>query len=148
MKRLILLVLFAGCASTGTRNDEAILRANIQQYTDAVNSMEGEKAVALFAGDITLTYPGIPDSDLATLSEHYLNLRRDTPPGTTVRTRPDIEEVLISGDLAVIRLTWNTTVTDASGEKKRQMRDLQVWRREAGGTWKFARGIHFRVPPP
>jgi ketosteroid isomerase-like protein len=97
---------------------------------------------------VVLTYPGIPDSDYATLDAGYREMT-SLPAGVTVTTAPTIEEIIVSGDLGVVRVTWNTTTvqTQPAQRSTRQLRDLQVWRREADG-WKFYRGMHFRVPPP
>lgn len=56
----------------------------------------------------------------------------------------------MSGDLAVVRVTWTTTITqgDPPRAATRLARDLQVWRREPDGSWKFARGMHYRTPLP
>jgi ketosteroid isomerase-like protein len=72
----------------------------------------------------------------------------NVPAGVTVTTSPNIEEIIVSGDLAVVRVTWTTTTVQAELAQRntRQLRDMQVWRREADG-WKLFRGVHFRVPP-
>jgi ketosteroid isomerase-like protein len=145
----LLLVFAAACASTAPRpveeTDEETLRRHIRTYADAVERRDPDTIMALFARDILLSYPGIPDQDYETLRKEYAQMR--SRPEDEVTTRPDIEEVLVSGDLAVLRIVWNTTVRKAGSElASRQMKDLQVWRREASGDWKFVRGIHFRVP--
>jgi ketosteroid isomerase-like protein len=95
-----------------------------------------------------VTYPGIPDQDYATLDAGYREMT-SLPAGVTVTTAPSIEEIIVSGNLGVVRVTWNTTTVQAEPAQRstRQLRDMQVWRREADG-WKFFRGVHFRVPPP
>ncbi len=142
----LLLVLAAACASTTPRaSDEETLRRHILTYADAVERRDPDAIMALLAPDILLSYPGIPDQDYETLRKAYAEMRSREPGEVT--TRPDIEEILVSGDLAIIRVVWNTTVRKGGSEPaSRQMRDLQVWRREPSGHWKFVRGIHFRVP--
>ena len=104
--------------------------------------------MALYARDVLLSYPGIPDQDYGTLEAGYREMTAPRP-GLTVRTVPTIEEVLVSGDLAVVRVVWTTTTTRRSrGARARQLKDPQVWRREGDGSWKFARGTHFRLTPP
>lgn len=123
-------------------SDEEQIRKGIATYTAAVNAQTPEGATVVFAPDILTSFPGTPDADYATLVEAY----RQRAPGT-VTTRPDIEEILVSGDLAVARIVWNTTVVQDGKTTTRQMKDLQVWRRQADGRWLFSRGIHFRIPP-
>ena len=100
-----------------------------------------------YAKDIVLSYPGLPDLGYDELVQSYREMVK-RPPGVTVQTMPTIEEILVSGDLALIRVMWTTTTTNAEPPRQtsRQMKDFQVWRREKDGTWKFARGMHFRIP--
>lgn len=123
-------------------SDEDQIRKGIETYTAAVNAGNPSAAIVVFAPDIITSYPGIPDSDYQTLLGFY----REPAPGKTT-TRPDIEEILVSGDLAIARIVWNTTVVQTDGtSSSRQMKDLQVWRRQPDGRWLFSRGIHYRVP--
>lgn len=51
-----------------------------------------------------------------------------------------------------MRIHWTagllvaTTKTNLPRESTRQMKDLQVWRRQADGSWKLSRGMHYRMP--
>ena len=135
-------------SSSHERDVEAIRRAVIESG-EAFNRRDPAGIMALYARDIVLVYPGIPDSDYADLERSFAQMTAGTP-GVTVRTSPNIEEILVSGDLAVVRVTWTTTTTETTPARvsTHQMRDMQVWRWEADGSWKFARGMHFRDPPP
>ncbi len=147
---LILLVSFAAEASAQTQHERDVetLRAAILRSGEAFNAGDHAAMMAPVARDLVLTYPGIPDMGYDSLSAGYRRMA-DRPAGVTSRTVPTVEEILVSGDLAVIRVTWTTTVTETSPARSatRQMRDMQVWRREADGGWTFFRGMHFRNPP-
>lgn len=146
MKRLALgFLLLTSSAFADAKADAEAIRKNILTYTEAVIAREHEPILALFAPDILLSYPGIPDQDYETLRKLYSEMRTREPGEVT--TKPDIEEILVSGDLGFARIVWNTTVTKDGQVTKRQMKDLQVWRREPDGKWRFIRGIHFRIPP-
>lgn len=141
----LVLVLAAASALADAAADAEALRKNIQTYTDAVIARDPDTVMSLFAPDILLSYPGIPDQDYETLKKEYTEEMKLRAPGA-VTTRPDIEEILVSGDLGIARIVWNTTVTKDGTVTKRQMKDLQVWRREPSGKWRFIRGIHYRIP--
>ncbi len=132
----------------GPAADVEALRALVIRSGDAFNAKDPDAIIALYSRDAQLTYPGIPDQDYATLDAGYREMT-SLPAGITVTTAPTIEEIIVSGDLGVVRVTWNTTTmqTQPAQRSTRQLRDLQVWRREADG-WRFFRGMHFRVPPP
>jgi steroid delta-isomerase len=148
---LIFLASFtaeAGAQATRHERDVETLRAAIIRSGEAFNAGDHAAMMAPVARDLVLTYPGIPDMGYDSLSAGYRRMV-NRPAGVTSRTVPTVEEVLVSGDLAVIRITWTTTVTETNPARSttRQMRDMQVWRREADGAWKFFRGMHFRNPP-
>jgi ketosteroid isomerase-like protein len=132
----------------GPAADVEALRALVIRSGDAFNAKDPDAIIALYSRDVVLTYPGIPDQDYATLDAGYREMT-SLPAGVTVTTAPVIDEIIVSGDMGVVRVTWNTTTVQAQPAQRstRQLRDLQVWRREADG-WKFFRGMHFRVPPP
>jgi ketosteroid isomerase-like protein len=147
---LVFIAISASGASAQTRHERDVetLRAAIVRSGEAFNAGDHAAMMAPVARDLVLTYPGIPDMGYDSLSAGYRQMV-NRPAGVTARTIPTVEEILVSGDMAVIRINWTTTVTETSPARSatRQMRDMQVWRREADGSWKFFRGMHFRNPP-
>lgn len=148
-------VLLAGCATT-TRAPIAPMdvggaeevRRGIMAYTAAANRGDVDGLLSVFSRDVVLSYPGIPDEGLDQLAAGYRRMMTD--PNVKAQTQPTIEEISVSGDLAYARLVWNTEVTDTrTGQRStRRMKDLQIWRREPDGRWRFARGMHYRLDPP
>lgn len=154
---LVLVALLAACAHGGrapapdpARDQEAV-RAAVMASAAAANARDPRAIMALFARDLVLSYPGIPDQDYASLEQSFTEMMA-LPPGVNVTTVPNIEEILVVGDMAAVRMTWTTTTTVAATDSTparastRRMRDFAVWRREPDGSWKFARGMHFRMP--
>lgn len=135
-------------AAHGPPQDVEAIRALVVRSEEAFNAKDPDAIIALYSRDVVLTYPGIPDQDYETLDAGYREMT-NLPAGVTVTTVPDIEEIIVSGDLGIVRVTWNTTTVQAEPAQRstRQLRDLQVWRREPDG-WKFFRGMHFRQPAP
>ena len=59
----------------------------------------------------------------------------------------DIREIIVSGDLAIVRLTWTLTVTmpgAAAVESKEP--GLDVFRRQPDGSWKIVRYLGYEAP--
>lgn len=131
----------------GPAADVEALRALVIRSGEAFNAKDPNAIIALYSREVVLTYPGIPDQDYEMLDAGYREMT-NLPAGVTVTTAPIIEEIIVSGNLGVVRVTWNTTTVQAEPAQTstRQLRDMQVWRRESDG-WKFFRGVHFRVPP-
>ena len=152
--RLIVFALLpvsaiAQVPARGHAADSASIRAAIERGARGFERAQPDSILAHYARDIILSYPGIPDQDYATLVRGYGQLR-SRPATESATTTPTFDEILVSGDLAIVRLRWTTTIrsaataTTAAVESTRYLRDLQVWRREADGEWRFIRGMHYR----
>ena len=59
-----------------------------------------------------------------------------------------IKEILVSGELAVVRLVWTLTVTkpDGSGETVTQEPGMDVFRKQPDGAWMIIRYIAYESP--
>jgi fermentation-respiration switch protein FrsA (DUF1100 family)/ketosteroid isomerase-like protein len=144
MRRLLLFAysLLTAAAVADSAADAAAIRAKIVKGAEAAMRGDAAGIMSHYAKDILLSYPGIPDQEYDTLLKGYAEPR---PAGMTMRTEPEFDELLISGDLAVVLVNWTTTLafTDPPRQTTRQARDIQVWR-EREGEWLFVRGMHFR----
>lgn len=142
-------ILDAQVPARGRAADSAAIRGAIERGARGFERAQPDSILANYARDIILSYPGIPDQDYATLARGYGQLR-NRPANESATTTPTFDEILVSGDIAVVRLRWTTTIrsaataTTAAAESTRYLRDLQVWRREADGEWRFIRGMHYR----
>ncbi len=100
----------------------------------------------LFAPDLVYDYRGFPEpghADLCAL------LRRSLVGPTRQFTYAlDIREIMVSGDLAVVRLVWTlrTTLLGAATPAETKEPDLDVFRRQPDGRWKIARYIAYEAP--
>ena len=135
-------------APTAT-GDSAAIREAIERGARGFERGDPDAILAHYGRDVVLSYPGVPDQDYETLARAYRELR-SRPASVTATTRPTFDEILVSGDLAIVRVRWTTTIRSAATdstparEATRWLRDLQVWRRDAAGDWKFIRGMHYR----
>ena len=60
---------------------------------------------------------------------------------------PAIHEVIVEGDLAVVRLTWTITVTVGGETETTDEEGMDVFRRQPDGRWSIARYIAFPTAP-
>ncbi len=132
------------------RNSQQAMAADIDsikqailQTAKAINNKDADGIMAYYSKDIIVSYPGTRDTRYDQFYESYKQMLLPRAGFTTV-TVPIIEEILVSGDLASVRMTWETTIVDTLQGKSttRKARDLQVWKRE-NGTWKFIRGMWY-----
>lgn len=83
-----------------------------------------------------LTFPGGPDRDHAAMCTGFAAAFARTEP-TLRYDAPAIEEIVVDGDLAAVRLTWTLRIAGASGESVERERGLDVFQRQADGSWKI-----------
>ena len=58
-------------------------------------------------------------------------------------TPPVIHEIVVDGDLAVVRLGWTLTTQTAAGTEVTEEQGLDVFRRQPDGRWSIARFMAF-----
>ena len=134
-------------AAESAAADAEVIRGAIRAQEKAIRERNVNALMAHYSKDILVSYPGVPDTDYQGFYEGYRQML--TPrPGITTVTVSKVEEVVVSGDLAMVRMNWETTITETQPAKTslRRARDLQVWRREDGG-WKFYRGMWYHLKP-
>ena len=52
----------------------------------------------------------------------------------------DIKEVLIFGDVAVVRLVWTLTIKERDGREIKSVEPgMDIFRRQADGSWRIVR---------
>lgn len=129
----------------GSSREVETIRSLIMEQASAINAHDPDGVLKHYSKDIIVSYPGVPDTGYAAFDKSYRLMMHS---GITTRSVPAIDEILVSGDLATVRMMWSTTITDkATGRvSSRQAKDLQVWRREKG-AWKFYRGMWHHIWP-
>lgn len=111
----------------------------LQRWPLDFNAKNIQGVCGLFAHDLIASYPG-------TLDKNYTEMCRQLTASLTDLERifhyeaPQIEQILIQGNLAVVRLVWilrisykNRSDVDLIKEK-----GLDVFKRQADGSWKIA----------
>ena len=59
----------------------------------------------------------------------------------------NVREIIVSGDIAVVRLVWKLTVTLPNGQQVVSIEPgMDVFRKEPDGAWKIIRYIAYEAP--
>lgn len=154
---LFLGAALVGCAAqprpevaseASAQRDEQVIRATLADWVRAYNAGDYVHAAEIWAPDLIGWYPGAPDD---TYADEQAAARKGAPAGAArVTFAVAIDEVIVSGDLAVVRDTWTQTTTGSGeggkGAKATTFRSFEVWRRQSAGGWKVARWIS-SLPP-
>ena len=131
------IFLVAAFVRGGSAKDEAAIRAKLAGWVTAFNAGDLKAAAGVWAPDLV---GWSPEGDDDTYSREMVFASRapGNPPGATYAL--EINEVIVSGDLAVVRDTWTETPR-AEPAKARRFRSFEVWRRQPDGSWKISRWI-------
>src|SRR5690606_34477965 len=89
----------------GAPDAEREIRAALREWADDWNAGRLAPVCDLFAKDVVLSFPGGPDRDWKTMCDGFARLFAGGAP-TLRYDPPEIEEVLVSGDLAAVRVVW------------------------------------------
>ena len=130
-------------AAASNAEAETAVRSALAAWNADFNAGNSETICDLFAPDLRYDYPGFPergyDEICALLTSSLADRTR------TFSYALDIREVIVSGDLAVVRLVWTLTVRPADGGDAVSSREpgMDIFRRQADGSWKIARYIAY-----
>ena len=133
----LLALLFLPAAALA--DDAGDIRARLLEWTDDFNAGRIEPVCDLFSKELISTVRGQGDRDYATRCDILTKSIND--PARDFHYEVDIHEVMVSGDLAVVRLTWtlfmtplNVTVVEPG---------MDVFRKEADGRWRIVRYLSY-----
>jgi ketosteroid isomerase-like protein len=143
-----LAVLFVGlagthiCAQTTDPAQDQIHSA-IMKWTADFNARNSREICNLFAPDLRYDYQGFPErgyQDVCSLLQRSLS-----DPNKRYSYSPNIKEIMVSGDLAIVRLTWTLTVKTegAAGDITSEEPGIDVFRRQPDGSWKIIRYVAY-----
>jgi steroid delta-isomerase len=136
------VALLLGCHAPGDASADAErdIRAALLRWPEDWNARKLSAVCGLFAADVVLSFPGTPDRGHREMCDGFAAVLGG-PRGGFRYDPPDIEEVLVSGDLAVVRLRWTSRAAreGASGEVIERERGIDVFRRGEDGIWRILR---------
>jgi steroid delta-isomerase len=129
-------------ATTANKEPETIIRAALEQWRDDFNARRTAHICDLFAPDLRYDFQGLPEQTYPLLCDRLHRALADTT--RTIRYGLAIKEIITSGSLAVVRLTWTSTLIEGSHKKTtHDETGLDVFRRQSDGSWKIVRYIAY-----
>jgi len=140
---LALLAMQAPPALAGTAEDD--IRTRLDHWTRDFNAGKAGTICELFSKDLKYDFRGYPERDYQDICDRLHrslnNASRRYAYGL------DIHEVIVEGDLAVVRLSWTLTVRLPNGQTVTSIEPgMDVLRKDADGQWKIVRYIAYEAP--
>jgi uncharacterized protein (TIGR02246 family) len=141
----LIALMAIGSAYADAEADKAAIAARLQDFTAAFNARDAAGACDIFAPDLVSTMRGRPDNGREAVCKRIAAALADRT--KTMIYAPDIEEIIVSGDLAVVRLIWNVAETEGGATRVSKEPGLDVFRRQPDGKWSIARFLAFSNEP-
>ena len=144
----VLAVLIGG--SHGSADSTAVarnqIRAALEKWTRDFNAGNASQVCSLFAPDLISNFQGIPESNFETLCARLKRSVAD--PTKRYHYDLDLKEIIVSGDLAAVRLVSTLKVHLKDGtEETSEEPGLDIFRRQSDGSWKISRYMAYTAPP-
>jgi len=143
---LAAIVLASAAARADPAADEAAIRQRLERWTAAFNARDAQGACDLFAPTLAYSLQEVPNGTYETMCGNLTKLlaRSDLRLRYAV---PAIHEIAVSGDIAVVRLTWTLTVERGGATDTTTEEGMDFFRRQPDGRWSIARYIAFTTRP-
>ena len=133
----------AAAAADAAGEPESAIRTALAAWNADFNAGNKDRICDLFAPDLRYDYRGFPErtyADICALLQGSL--------GDETRTFSyalDIRDVIVAGDLAVVRLTWTLTARPAGGGGASISREpgIDIFRKQPDGSWKISRYLAY-----
>ena len=122
------------------------IRAALEAWRTAFNARDDRQVCDLFARDVVANYEGEPERDYASLCQMLQTALQDRV--RTYRYSLKVNEILVYGDSAVVRLVWTLEI-DKTGGRKEIIEEpaVDMFRRQADGSWKISRYLAYPPSP-
>ena len=115
------------------------IKAALAQWTEDFNAGRANKVCGLFARDLQADVRGLPERGYEAQCALLKSALAD--PTRKFSYALDIKEILVFGEVAIVRLIWTLTVKQNGGETTSLETGMDVFRRQADGTWQIIRYI-------
>jgi ketosteroid isomerase-like protein len=138
---VLLSFTFASPAAAADTKIEQTLRDLDAKWSAAAGAKDVDKTVSYYA-ESGIVMP--PNASAATTKESIRSAWKEmlTTPGAAISWKATKVEVAKSGDLACVSGIYDETMTDASGKSlKDHGKYVEVWKKQADGTWKVVADI-------
>lgn len=117
----------------------AQIAAALRQWMADFNAGRADKVCDLFARDLRVDFRGQPERGYAATCRLLKRSLADRTRRYSYSLR--IKEILVRGDMAVVRLTWTLTARRKGAARPTVSVEpgLDVFRRQADGRWRIVR---------
>ncbi|WP_183081362.1 DUF4440 domain-containing protein [Paraburkholderia fungorum] len=128
-------------AATVSDDPARTIRSALEQWRVDFNARRAAHICDLFAPDLRYDFYGAPERTYPLLCARLHHALADTT--QSLRYGLKIKEIIVSGDLAIVRLTWRSTLTRNGKQESNDETGLDVFGHQPDGSWKIIRYIAY-----
>lgn len=149
MKRRALATLLASCWAVTAMADtaaEKAIRDALTRWTADFNARDASRICDLFAPDLRYDFRGTPERDYNAMCSALHRALGDR--SKTLTYSFDIKEIIVSGDMAIVRLVWTSKLSHSDSDQVIESKEpgLDVFRRQPDGMWRISRYMAYEAP--
>jgi ketosteroid isomerase-like protein len=128
-------------AATVDKDSDRVIRHALDQWRADFNARRAAHICDLFAPDLRYDFYGAPERTYPLLCARLRHALADTTQSLHYDLK--INEIIVSGNLAIVRLVWTSTVTTNGEQRSTDETGLDVFGRQPDGGWKIIRYIAY-----
>ena len=137
----LLLPGFALPAWADQNADKVAISQRLHDWASAFNARDADRVCDLFAPDLVATVQGATAADRATVCSRLSAMLAQ--PQIRAHYDPDIQEIILAGDIAVVRLIWTLTIQKADKQYRHYETGMDIFQRQPDGRWSIVRFVAF-----
>jgi len=136
---LATVLLFSSSTMPVLAGDAAMeVKSALTQWMADFNAGKTDRVCDLFAADVRADFRGYPTRDHQAVCDLLIKSLTDSTRAFSYGL--DIKEIVVFGDVAVVRLVWTLTIKEKDGREFKSVEPgMDVFRRQADGSWKIIR---------
>ena len=133
-------------AAQSAAEAEKAIRDALTRWTADFNARDTTRICELFAPDLRYDFRGMPERDYNAMCSGLKRTLGD--PSKRLTYAFDIKEIIVSGDMAIVRLVWTSKVSREGSAQATETKEpgLDVFRRQPDGQWRIARYMAYEAP--
>jgi uncharacterized protein (TIGR02246 family) len=123
--------------------DEKAIRELVETWQRATADGDLETVLSLMSDDVVFLVPGQPPFG----KEAFKAAMQGPMKGARIESKSDIEEIVVSGDVAYLRNHLEVTMTPPQGPPvRRKGYTLTILHKQTDGRWLLVRDANLLVP--
>jgi steroid delta-isomerase len=114
------------------------VKSALTRWMADFNAGKTERVCDLFAANVRADFRGYPTRDHQAVCDLLIKSLTDNTRAFSYAL--DIKEILVFGDVAVVRLVWTLTIKEKGGREIKSVEPgMDIFRRQTDGSWRIIR---------